>query len=230
MFERWGRPQRIRVDNGHPWNRTGGLPSGLCLWLIGMGVGIIWNRARHPQENGKVERGHGVVAAWVEPSRCADGKALQGKVEWAMRIQREEYPGADGRSRMGAHPELARSEREYTREREAEYFDLERIYRFLSEARYVRHVDKQGDITLYNRHYRVGREHRRQDVVVTFDARSREWVIRDQNDNELVRHAAKDVTPENIASLEVGYTKPHRRARNVSAHPASRCATQPCVG
>jgi hypothetical protein len=36
VFRRWGRPRRLRVDNGIPWGAMADLPSELTLWLLGL--------------------------------------------------------------------------------------------------------------------------------------------------------------------------------------------------
>ena len=71
-FGRWGLPGRFRVDNGWPWGALGDFPTELALWLIGLGVGMHWNNARRPQENGVVERSQGTSARWCEPWTCRD--------------------------------------------------------------------------------------------------------------------------------------------------------------
>ena len=38
MFSRWGLPERLRLDNGHPWGSARDLPPELALWLVGLGV------------------------------------------------------------------------------------------------------------------------------------------------------------------------------------------------
>jgi transposase InsO family protein len=65
-----GVPQHIRVDNGIPWGQEDGLPFSLALWLIGVGVDMIWNHPRRPQENGVIERFNGVLEQWGEPEQC----------------------------------------------------------------------------------------------------------------------------------------------------------------
>jgi transposase InsO family protein len=55
----WGLPARFRVDNGAPWGSWGDFPTALALWVIGLGVGMHWNRPRTPEQNGKLERWHG---------------------------------------------------------------------------------------------------------------------------------------------------------------------------
>ena len=42
-FECRGLPRSLRVDNGKPWGSWSDLPPPLALWLIGLGVAVIWN-------------------------------------------------------------------------------------------------------------------------------------------------------------------------------------------
>src|SRR4051794_4637149 len=103
-FQCWGLPDRLRVDNGHPWGSRHDLPRELALWLIGLGVNIIWNKPCRPQRNGVVERTQGVTQQWVEPTTLSDPAQLQARWDWAIRIQREVDPAIDGRSRLAAFP------------------------------------------------------------------------------------------------------------------------------
>lgn len=70
VFARWGLPERLRGDNGAPWGRWNDLPPVLALWWRGLGIALIWNHARRPQENGFVERVNGLVAQGGEPQAC----------------------------------------------------------------------------------------------------------------------------------------------------------------
>ena len=69
-FGRWGRPERLRVDNGPPWGTRGDLPTDLELWLLGVEVGVAPNPPRRPQDNGVVERSQGTGKRWGEPWTC----------------------------------------------------------------------------------------------------------------------------------------------------------------
>ncbi len=70
-FERWGRPARIRVDNGMPLGSKGDLPTDLGPWLAALGVEVVPNPPRRPQDNGVVERSQGTGKRWAEPHRAA---------------------------------------------------------------------------------------------------------------------------------------------------------------
>src|SRR4051794_5367807 len=148
-FARWGLPERIRVDNGTPWGATGGLPTALALWLIGLGVGLIWNPPRQPRRNAVVERFQDVGEDWGEPRTCDSASALQARLEEMDRIQREEYPAIGGRTRLEAFPGLAHSGRRYSRRREARHWDLARVLEWLSGHTVPRRVDVNGKVSLY---------------------------------------------------------------------------------
>ncbi|WP_218576005.1 MULTISPECIES: integrase core domain-containing protein, partial [unclassified Pseudomonas] len=60
VFQRFGLPARINVDNGPPWGspRNPGEITELSIWLIRLGIRISYSRPYHPQTNGKIERFH----------------------------------------------------------------------------------------------------------------------------------------------------------------------------
>ena len=57
VFERYGLPQAMLMDNGSPWAGRGELTH-LALWLIRLQIKIIHGRPYHPQTQGKDERFH----------------------------------------------------------------------------------------------------------------------------------------------------------------------------
>ncbi len=59
VFEKYGLPDQINVDNGNPWGNSKLLPyTALTVWLMQLGVRVTHSRPRHPQTNGKCERFH----------------------------------------------------------------------------------------------------------------------------------------------------------------------------
>jgi hypothetical protein len=202
-FTDWGRPARIRVDNGTPWGATGGLPTALALWLIGLGVGMIWNPPRTPRRNGVVERSQDVGQDWAEPGTCATAAQLQQRLDEFDQIQREEYPAIGGRSRRAAYPGLSDLGRRYDPEHEASEWELGRVLSWLSDLTVARRVDVNGKVSVYDRCHWVGRTHVGRSVWVTMDPETTEWVIMDENGGVLKRAAATELTAEGICRLSV---------------------------
>jgi len=58
-FRRYGLPDAMFVDNGSPWGDASGRHwTGLRIWLLKLGVDLIYSRPYHPQSRGKNERFH----------------------------------------------------------------------------------------------------------------------------------------------------------------------------
>ena len=202
-FARWGRPERLRVDNGTPWGATGGLPTALALWVAGLDVELVRNHAHRPQENGVAERSQGVSAAWAEPGTCADAAALQQRLHEEDRIQREVYPSVDGRSRWHTYPALCHSGRGYAAGVEALLWSLAQALAYLARYRVRRTVAPSGKVSLYDRGHMVGTEYRGQVVYVSLEDVPGAWVFRDREDRELRRRPAEELTQENIIALSI---------------------------
>jgi transposase InsO family protein len=59
IFERYGLPERMLMDNGGPWGSSGqGLHTRFSAWLIRLGITVSHGRPLHPQTQGKDERFH----------------------------------------------------------------------------------------------------------------------------------------------------------------------------
>jgi hypothetical protein len=211
-FQRWGRPLRFRVDNGIPWGSAGDLPTDLALWLIGLGVEVVWNPARRPQHNGVVERSQGTAKRWAEPHTCATVKELQQRLESMDRIQREEYPSLEGRRRYAVFPQLTHSGREYGAAWERKHWDLEKVSAHVAEYTVPRRVDQKGFVSLYNRNYYVGEKYRGRIVYGMLDPEAREWIFADDKGQQLRCRPAEQMTRERIVSLNV--TKRRHRSKS----------------
>jgi hypothetical protein len=204
-FSCWGRPERLRVDNGAPWGTQGDLPTDLELWLLGLGVGVAANPPRRPQDNGVVERSQGTGKRWCEPWTCDDPEELQARLDEMDEIQRREYPSAGGRSRSEAFPGLSHSGREYTRGWEEAHWRLERVREGLAGYAVRRRVDSCGKVSLYNRRYYVGTIHKFKTTYVMFDPETGEWVVADEEGRQLSRQPAVPINREDIMNLRVSY-------------------------
>ena len=203
VFSQWGRPQSFRIDNGAPWGSKGDWPTDLALWLIGLGVEMIWNPARRPQDNGVVERSQGTGKRWGEPETCKNADELQRRLDDMDRIQREVYPSINGHSRWQAFPGLQQIARSYNKSWEKRNWDLQLVVDHMANEHALRHVDRKGQVSIYGRSHYVGQKYQGQDVYVFLDPVDREWVIATPAGVQLRRKAAEEITQERILKLQV---------------------------
>jgi transposase InsO family protein len=202
VFSQWGRPKRFRVDNGPPWGSAGDWPTDLALWLIGLGVAMAWNPPRTPQDNGVVERSQGTGKRWTEPSTCQDADELQRRMDDMDRIQREVYPSIHGQSRWQAFPGLQQVDRPYSKSWEKRHWDLELVLAHMADYSAVRHVDRKGRVSLYNRHHCVGAAHQGKYIYVLLDPVDREWVFTTAEGVQISRKVAAELTRDRITKLQ----------------------------
>jgi transposase InsO family protein len=209
-FARWGLPWRLRVDNGKPWGSWSDLPTALALWLIGLGVELLWNPPRRPQDNGVVERSQGTAKRWGDPGSCDSAAQLQRELDEADRLQRELYPLAGGRSRWEVYPGLRHSGRPYTAALEAGRWQLERVLGHLAGYAVKRRVDSTGQVSVYDRNYYVGVLHRGREVYVQFDPQRREWLFSDRQGQCLRSQPAVEIEAERLRTLQLAGPKRKR--------------------
>lgn len=200
LFVRWGLPDTLRLDRDPLFVGSARLewPGTLLLWLIGLGVQPVINRAYRPTDNAIVERNHQTWYAHVlDGVAYGSLEALQAATEQAFRDRREylptRHPGCNKRPFVVAFPGLQTVRRRYRAADEAQLFDLGRVDAELAGWRWRRTVDVRGQISLSNRNYRVGEQYKRQSISVQFEAATRLFVGRQADGQEVGRWMVPEV-------------------------------------
>lgn len=138
VFERYGLPERMTMDNGSPWGDTTGTWTALELWLMRQGIRVGHSRPYHPQTQGKLERFHRSLKAEVLQNRWfLSAEALQRVFDrW-----RDEYNLTRPHEALGMNVPASRyqpSKRQYeAHQQDAEYGAMQ-----------VRKVDMSGKFSL----------------------------------------------------------------------------------
>lgn len=194
---RWGRIFYLRVDNGSPFGDPSRQAfSTLHLCLVAHGVHLKLNPARSPTKNAKVERSQGTTARWSEPQKCENYHHLQVQLDQVVLIQREEYPTrvCQGKTRIIAYPGLHSNPHPF----DSKDFDLRRVYRLLAKGRWNRKASDRGVVTHFGQKYQIKFRNRNKRVQVIFDPCRVEWIFKNQQNQILIRLAAKGLSESQI--------------------------------
>jgi len=173
-FLQFGLPQRISldhdpvfIDNTLAWP----YPTRIHLWLVALGIEVVFTRKRRPTDHAQVERSHQTMTA----------QAIQGQT-WGS--EQQLWTGLDQRRErlnhsfplqilgeqapLQAYPEAISSGRPYRPEWEEQLLSLQRVHQYLATGRWIR-TSQKHKINLGGFRYSIGKDYGRQDFEITFD-------------------------------------------------------------
>lgn len=142
LFQRFGLPTAIQVDNGPPFisiRSRAGLTQ-LSAWWVSLGIRLVRGRPGHPQDNGAHERMHLDMSLELEAHPAASRSAQQRACD-AWRLEFNEQRPHEALSMRTPHQLYRRSRRPYAGPRIARYpvhFE-------------VRSVDRGGHVSMDKR-------------------------------------------------------------------------------
>jgi transposase len=174
-FLRYGLPRRISLDHDSAFYDSkcaSPFPSLFHLWLIALDIQVRFITKPPPQEHAVIERSHQVVYQQaLEGQVYPDAPTCQQGVDRRLDFLNREYPSRslDGQAPLHAYPQASHSGRDYHPDQEAEMLDLGRVYAYLAQQRWFRHVSTQGQFSLGAQRYGLGKTFAEQTIEITFD-------------------------------------------------------------
>lgn len=158
LFERYGLPLAMLMDNGSPWGDRGDQPFTLfTVWLMRLGIRVSHGRPYHPQTQGKDERFHRSLNAEVLKGHSFADIA---HCQRAFDKWRHTYNHQRPHEALGLSTPITRFEaspRSFPEQ-------LPQILYWPGDI--VRKVDSDGFISFKNRLWRIGKPFRRQPVAL----------------------------------------------------------------
>lgn len=136
----------------------------LALWLIGLGIQIVWNKPRTPQENAKVERCQGTLGKWTEYKKCKGTFDLQIKLWEQSEFYNFHFPirRKENKKRVELFPRLMHTGREWV----PKNFSVQRVLDFLSRGCWERGVSSVGQTNLYGHVLQIGSKYKNQRISI----------------------------------------------------------------
>lgn len=207
-FTRWGLCDRLQTDKETRLVNTSSnepFPSRFTLWLTGLG--ITHELARSAQENGCAERFN---RTWYD--RVVEGRTFQDydelqsisdlELEWINQKLPSRGRGCDNQPPLEVYPQAKQTRRPYTPEKELERFSMDRVYAFLAGQHWWRKVSQVGQFSINSQRNGIGTAHAHQDVRVSFDPDTIEFVVEDTHGEEIKRFEPQGLTVEEITGFK----------------------------
>jgi transposase len=203
-FTEWGLPDRIAVDHDSVfYDNTckSPFPTRFHLWLLALGVELVFGRHGRPTDQATVERSH-QTWAWqaLEGQTFADWDRLRTYLEQRRHFLNHRLPC----STLGdvpplvAYPEALHPRRLYRPEWEAELLDLSRVYDYLAQGHWFRQVNQVGVTVIGQRTYGLGVTWAGQAVEITFDPEEPHFVFHSANGERTKRLPLQGVSATDL--------------------------------
>lgn len=200
VFKTRGVPQWIKVDNGRPLgDPKRELIPPLALWLIGLGIKVIWNPPATPQDNAVVERSQGVMAKWTEFRSCRDSFELQLRLWKEAEFHNFHFPirRKGHQRRIELFPSLGHTGKSWN----PADFELDRVLCFLAQAQWQRKTSASGQISFYGQRISIGIRYKHQMISIKLQPKENQWNIYDPQ-GKLIKSLPTPFSEKNIWNLD----------------------------
>lgn len=197
-FEDKGLPRAIQVDKDSVFidNKSKSpFPSLMHLFLIGLGIKLIFIKVSPPAKQAIVERSHQTIDRQVtQGQRYTNWKELFRYTTKRRNRMNEKIPNRllGRKPPLVRYPQAKHSGRFYQVEKEAELIDMKRIFSYLSKCLWYRKVSKDKTISLDAKIYYIKNATPGSQIQITFCNRRKKLLFRDAKELILAIRPIKD--------------------------------------
>ncbi|MCP4308256.1 MAG: transposase [bacterium] len=210
-FSDWGLPKQLQVDHESVFvdNRSKSpFPTRLHLWLVALGVELVFGRPARPTDQGMTERSHQLWAAQcLQGQRYADWDDLYLALHKRRDFLNCDLPCASlaNQPPLVAFPEAVYSGRPYRPEWEADLLDLERVWDYLAPGRWFRKTSHVYTFSLGGQIYYCGKPWQQTQLEITFDPADRHLACLDEAGNLVSQQPIQGITVERLMGSLAAY-------------------------
>lgn len=198
-FTEYGLPERLSFDHASAFydNTTPSpFPTRLHLWLIALGVAVVFSRVRTPTDHALIERTHQTMTLqallgqrWADQARLWNGLDSRREVLNTLLPSR-----ALGQPPLRAFPSARHSGRPYRPEWEADLLDLARVAAYLASGQWFRQANCHGEWSVGHQRYRLGPRAAHHQIAIRFDPQTWELVCLPEGAEQPIRVKAQGLT------------------------------------
>ncbi len=203
-FVQYGLPRRITLDHDSAfYDNTcrSPYPTHLHLWLVALGVAVVFIEQPPPAAHAIIERTHQTMSRQAVKGRREESQAaLWYELDERRQVLNERLPcrSLDGQPPLVAYPDAARPRRPYRLEWEEAMLNLTRIHALLATGRWFRQASSHGEFGLGTQHYNVSRANARAMLEIGFDPATIEFVIQIAGTQQIIRRPARGLTKADL--------------------------------
>jgi hypothetical protein len=183
-FCEFGLPKCIQADHGSNFyeNRSKSpFPTPLHLWLLGLGIDLVWARIYRPTDQARVERTHQTLNDQIQQSFDFNSwDNFKSTVEQRRKRLNNHIPcDTTGKPPLVAFPQAKHSGRYFNPITEKDAFDTKLVSQYLHLKEWFRKVSEAKTISLGGQVYYIAKAKPKTDVKIIFDNASKNLIFYD---------------------------------------------------
>lgn len=201
-FCEFGMPNTIQTDHASVFYENKGkspFPTRFHLWLISLGIPLIFSRKNTPTDQAIVERAHQTISNQViKGSSFNSVLSLHAYCDKRRKLLNETLPCSTigGIAPLKAFPAAKNSGRFYHPQTERNMIDLNLVFQFLAKGKWYRKAGKTKTIHLGGQWYYVKQAKTYSLLHIEFNADEKLLVFRDVNEQLVDKQPIKGISPE----------------------------------
>ncbi|MEO0332393.1 MAG: DDE-type integrase/transposase/recombinase [Bacteroidota bacterium] len=176
-FVEFGLPCKVQVDHASAFYENKGkspFPTRFHLWLISLGIELVFSRKYRPTDQAVVERMHQTIENQVIGTQAFTSlAALQQRTDERRKLLNYQIPSVSTANKppLKAHPQARHSGRFYCPKNEAASIDFDRVHRYLANGTWIRKATATSGkgISLGGKKYYLADADKYKKVEFTFD-------------------------------------------------------------
>lgn len=202
-FLTYGLPKRLSLDHDTVFfdnTSPSPFPTRLHLWLLGLGIDLVFTRVRRPTDHASVERTHQTMTSQALLGQTyASPDGLWAGLDQRRAVLNQFLPihALHRQAPLQAYPQAVFSGRAYRPEWEEALFDLQRVYQYLAQGRWFRYNNK-GSVRLGTYDYYLDYHYDKQTMEITFDASQVAFVCQPEVSKPPIVVAARGLTKADL--------------------------------